>query len=274
MYGYVNGAGLYEEDSTATVTAIAHNTGRFLNWTINDSVVSNSNPFSFTVISDTNLVANFVKTYNISLMSNPVIGGSVSGSGTYIYDENVMISANTNPNYKFVNWATIDFSQGIIEVSTDTNYTFNANEDLVLLANFVLIDTALINQVADLQNDTSLLNSIISGLQNDLIQCNAEKDNLQELLDSCLTSTGIIEKSSGSILKIYPNPVSSNGVLNIETENLNAGDKIEIFDMQGKLISVNIATGKETAIHIGELPNGTYLLRLKGKIGVKFVVSD
>ena len=43
--------------------------------------------------------------------------------------------------------------------------------------------------------------------------------------------------------------------------------------MAGKLISINFATGTENSINIGNLPQGTYLLRLAGKNGVKFEVK-
>jgi len=75
------------------------------------------------------------------------------------------------------------------------------------------------------------------------------------------------------ITKIFPNPISPNATLNIENETLKAGDKLEIFDMNGKLISVNFATGIENSINIGALPQGTYLLRLAGKQGIKFEVK-
>ena len=42
--------------------------------------------------------------------------------------------------------------------------------------------------------------------------------------------------------------------------------------MNGKLISVNFASGAENSINIGALPQGVYLLRLAGKQGVKFEV--
>jgi len=132
--------------------------------------------------------------------------------------------------------------------------------------------------ITTLQGDLNTANQTISNLeiqntnlQNQLGDCENEKDNLQELLDACLNSSSAQSPHSAP-LKIYPNPVKPNGTINIENEVLKAGDKLEIFDMNGKLISVNFAEGTENSINIGALPQGTYLLRLAGKRGVKFEV--
>jgi len=133
-------------------------------------------------------------------------------------------------------------------------------------------DTALLNsQITSLQNDLDNANETISDLQNQLDNCEVERDNLQEWLDACLDGSGVPSVQSVS-LQIYPNPVPPNGILYIENEALKTGDKIEIFDMNGKLISINFAEGIENSINIGALPQGTYLLRLAGKQGVKFEV--
>ena len=57
--GTVTGAGTYEEGKTATLTATAAEGYEFVNWTSGETEVSTANPFTFTVTSDTTLVANF-----------------------------------------------------------------------------------------------------------------------------------------------------------------------------------------------------------------------
>ena len=126
----------------------------------------------------------------------------------------------------------------------------------------------------DLQSRLNTANETIGTLQSDLSACESDKDNLQNLLDACSTSgtTNTMSVQSASSLRIYPNPISANGVLNIEKENLKAGDKIEIFNMSGNLVSIYFATGTESSINIGSLAQGIYLLRLAGENGVKFEV--
>ena len=133
-------------------------------------------------------------------------------------------------------------------------------------------DTALLNsQITDLQNQLNAANETISDLEEDLTECDADRANLAQMLYEC-EHLGV-ETPHSAPLKIYPNPVPSNGKLNIENETLKAGDKLEIFDMSGKLFSTHTATGIENSIRIGNLPQGTYLLRLAGKRGVKFEVK-
>ena len=57
--GTVEGAGEYEENAEATLTATAAEGYEFVNWTVGDSIVSTENPYKFTVTADLALVANF-----------------------------------------------------------------------------------------------------------------------------------------------------------------------------------------------------------------------
>ena len=57
--GTVEGAGEYEENAEATLTATAAEGYEFVNWTVGDSIVSTENPYKFTVTADVALVANF-----------------------------------------------------------------------------------------------------------------------------------------------------------------------------------------------------------------------
>ena len=60
--GTVEGAGEYEEGTTATLTATANEGYEFVNWTVGEEVVSTENPYTFTVTADIALVANFQAT--------------------------------------------------------------------------------------------------------------------------------------------------------------------------------------------------------------------
>ncbi|MCL2291357.1 MAG: T9SS type A sorting domain-containing protein [Bacteroidetes bacterium] len=60
LYGYATGSGLYDENDIVTVTATAYEGYRFVNWTKNGVVVSSHSSYSFPVIEDVVLVANFV----------------------------------------------------------------------------------------------------------------------------------------------------------------------------------------------------------------------
>jgi hypothetical protein len=76
-----------------------------------------------------------------------------------------------------------------------------------------------------------------------------------------------------SQVTVYPNPVNSNGILNIENEAIKQGDKLEIYDMSGKLLAVHVAIGAANKIPVGNLPSGIYLLRIGENKGVRFEVK-
>ena len=59
--GTVEGAGEYEEGATATLTATANEGYEFVNWTEGEEVVSTAAEYTFEVLADRNLVANFKK---------------------------------------------------------------------------------------------------------------------------------------------------------------------------------------------------------------------
>ena len=83
-YGTVTGAGMYEYNTTATITATANNGYKFVNWTIDDVEISTDNPYSFTVTEDVELVAHFeesvgvdelqVTSYELRVYPNPTTG--------------------------------------------------------------------------------------------------------------------------------------------------------------------------------------------------------
>ena len=57
--GTVEGAGEYEENAEATLTATAAEGYEFVNWTVDGTEVSTENPYTFAVTADIALVANF-----------------------------------------------------------------------------------------------------------------------------------------------------------------------------------------------------------------------
>ena len=57
--GTVEGAGVYEQGTEATLTATPAEGYEFVNWTSGETVVSTENPYTFTVNADVALVANF-----------------------------------------------------------------------------------------------------------------------------------------------------------------------------------------------------------------------
>ena len=131
--GTVEGEGAYNYSSTATVTASPNTGYYFVNWTDGDgNEVSTNASYSFTVNDARSLKANFArKSYNIDVEAED--HGSVTGSGIYLYAEEVTVKAKPETGYHFVNW-TIDGNV----VSTNANYTFKVSGPADLKANFAI----------------------------------------------------------------------------------------------------------------------------------------
>ncbi|MBP0989643.1 MAG: InlB B-repeat-containing protein, partial [Oscillospiraceae bacterium] len=78
--------------------------------------------------------ANFeLKQFTVGVTVSPTEGGSVSGDGTYTYGQSVTVSATAGDNYNFISW-----TEDGKEVSKETSYTFTAEADRNLVANFEL----------------------------------------------------------------------------------------------------------------------------------------
>ena len=63
--GTVEGAGVYEQGTEATLTATPAEGYEFVNWTSGETIVSTENPYKFTVTADVALVANFQEVVNV-----------------------------------------------------------------------------------------------------------------------------------------------------------------------------------------------------------------
>ena len=130
--GVVEGSGNYEYGATATLTAKANSGYTFVNWTKDSTVVSLDEVFSFTVSESGTYVANFNQnSYTVTVVANPEVGGTVTGSGTFYHGEVTTLTASPNEGYTFINWT----KDGTI-ISTDDVYNFTVIDSATYVANF------------------------------------------------------------------------------------------------------------------------------------------
>jgi|GEM_PF-2163438 len=71
-------------------------------------------------------------TYSITTSANPTIGGTAVGGGVFDAGASVSVTATPSSGYNFVNWT------GGPQVSASTTYTFTADTNRTLVANFIL----------------------------------------------------------------------------------------------------------------------------------------
>lgn len=127
----ISGDGNFASGETATATATPNTGYAFVNWTENGEVVSTSAEYGFIVTANRQLVANFEHEYQITAEVAPEDAGVVSGQGAYIHGNTVILTANPNEGYFFVN-----FTENGTEVSNSARYEFTATEPRSLVANF------------------------------------------------------------------------------------------------------------------------------------------
>ena len=134
--GSTTGGGSYSHGSSVTVVATPATGYQFINWTQSGTVVSTGMSYTFAATANMTLVANFsLLNYTISVSPSPAAGGSSSGGGTYIHGTSVTVTASPATGYQFVNWT----ESGTV-VSTSTSYSFTANSNRALVANFSIIN--------------------------------------------------------------------------------------------------------------------------------------
>lgn len=71
------------------------------------------------------------QSYSVSVVINPIDGGTVSGSGTYSHGISCTVTAFANIGYTFQKW-----TENGDQVSTNPTYTFTVTNDRVLTAHF------------------------------------------------------------------------------------------------------------------------------------------
>lgn len=132
-YGHVTGGGIYEYSAVARLCAYPNEHYEFFYWTEHDSIVSTNTMYRFTVPYDRDLVAHFSPlSYTIKTVVSDTLAGTTTGDGVYVYNDTVTVSAAVNEHYNFVCWK----EYGRV-VSTDQDYTFQADRNRTLLAEYI-----------------------------------------------------------------------------------------------------------------------------------------
>ena len=133
--GTVSGGGTYNSGANCTLTATPNANNIFINWMENGTPVSSNASYSFTVLGDRALVANFQyqqpSTVTITASASPANGGTISGTGTYDQGATCTLSATPSYGYVFLRW-----TENGTQVSTNPTYSFTVNGNRTLVANF------------------------------------------------------------------------------------------------------------------------------------------
>jgi len=135
--GNATGGGTYNYSEMCTLAATSNLGYPFLNWTKNGVVVSTEATYSFGVTESCTYVANFSDapvSYAVIVTANSDDGGTVEGSGNYLYGATATLTAIANQGYHFLNW-----TENGEEISVDNTLSFVVTSDREIVANFEVI---------------------------------------------------------------------------------------------------------------------------------------
>jgi len=132
--GTVSGSGAYLANDSVLLSAIANPGYAFVNWTEGSNAVGTLADYAFLATGNRTLVAHFAPAIHVTAGIGGNVGGTVVGDGVYPAGASVTLTATADPGYTFVNW-----TRGSVAVSTAPAYSFTANADFAVVANFALI---------------------------------------------------------------------------------------------------------------------------------------
>ena len=152
--GSIEGAGLYDYGTTATLTAIANEHYHFTQWSDGNT----NNPRTITIECDATYTAEFAIDRHTITTTCDIRYGEVTGDGIYDYGTRITLTAIPNSGYEFKQW-----SNGL----TYNPYRFTVLEDLTLEAVFVSsAATAIENTEIDTTPQKVLINGQVYILRN------------------------------------------------------------------------------------------------------------
>lgn len=145
--GIITGAqdGDYEYGTVLTVTAVPDPGYEFESWMImdtinydtNPSVTLYQNPLDVRIEYNTGVIAKFKKQkYTIVTSVSPTGSGSITGAGTYEYEDTATLTATPHSGYEFVQW-----SDGVTDNPRKTTITGVATYTAYFRVNKLLLDT-------------------------------------------------------------------------------------------------------------------------------------
>ena len=249
-WGKVTGAGVYNENDEATLTAIANSGYRFVKWS--DEVTDN--PRTVVVTQDSTFTAIFeANSFAITTSVNDDAMGSITEGGEYAYGTEITLTATANSGYRFAQWTDGNTDNPRIVTVTE-NKTYTAEFEV---ETYTITTAAAVPSMGGVE---VILNAKpIEGLVFDhWSDGNTENPRILTLTEDIelyayfkVADATNVETSKISSANIY----TTNGTLHIE----GATENYHILDAAGRLIY----SGNATTL---TLPRGIYLITIGGEV--------
>ena len=133
--GTLTGGGAYDEGANATVTATPNAGYVFERWS---GDCTGTGACSVTMTADRSVTAHFARvTYTVHVRAQPLLGGTVSGGGSYDSGTRVTIAATPEAGYRFEAWS----GAGAGRCGTSSPCTFTLSGNRLFIARFVRVHT-------------------------------------------------------------------------------------------------------------------------------------
>ncbi len=203
--GTTSGGGSYPYGSSVTLLAVPSADYDFVNWTIADVEVATTLTYTFTVTENTVVRANFaLMTLTVTVVADPVEGGTVTGGGEYLLGETAVLAAAPADGYAFYHWT----NESNEVVSAENPYSFTVVENISLKGIF-----GNPNGIGE------------SEMQNIGLYPNPVGDYLYVEFKVELSEAAVISlyDVSGKVLANYKGSHLFNDVLELKTSHLNPG---------------------------------------------------
>ena len=278
--GTVSGSGTFTYGQSCTLTATPATGYNFVRWTKNGQQVSTNATYTFSVTESATFVAQFqLQSCAIFVSAYPVEGGITTGGGSYLYGDNLTVTATANEGYNFISWIEDDNV-----VSTEANYSFTVTGSRSLTAIFDLKTFEIVASVdpeeaasisgagtynygdevtliLNRNEDWAFVNwtengEVVSEQETYIFTITGDRD----LVANFISTEGVIENSLAA--KVYPNPTS--GEVTIESEGLS---HIRIVNAYGQTVYNAKVEGEQVRIDLSQMAKGIYMMHIEANGG-------
>jgi len=128
--GAVSGGGTYNHGATVNLSAAIYAGYQFVSWEENGEIISTTNPFSFQITSNRNILARLESTARTLVIAVNGLGTTYPPPGSYTHALNskVSVAAVANPGWHFVKWEINDevVTESEIEITMSENVNATA----------------------------------------------------------------------------------------------------------------------------------------------------
>ena len=278
--GTVAGGGTYNYGQSCTLTATPATGYNFVRWTKNGQQVSTNANYTFNVTESAAFVAQFqLQSCAVFTSAYPAEGGTATGGGSYLYGENVTVTATANEGYNFINWVEDEEV-----VSTEANYSFTVIGSRSLTAIFELQALEITVTVDPEEAGTIIGEGTYSYGEEVTLTIDRNEDwafqnwtENGEVVSEEMTYTFVITSNRDLVahfmhtesigeqtanVSLYPNPTQ--GEVTLEGEGIN---HVRIVNAYGQVVYNAKVEGEQIRIDLSNVAKGIYMMHIEAEGG-------